>query len=63
MAEKGDGAGFIACKVVLMPGRAYVDYDNLAAGQFAVTETWIEQLILSSCFSRDSKLAARVQCP
>lgn len=46
-----------------MPGRAYVDYNDLAAGQFAVTNTWIEPLILFSCLSRDSKPAARVLCP
>ncbi|UKZ61995.1 uncharacterized protein TrAtP1_003255 [Trichoderma atroviride] len=36
--------GFIACKDILVPGRAYVDYNDLAAGHFAVVKTWIEQI-------------------
>lgn len=33
MAKKGDDAGFIARRAILMPGRAYVDYNNLAASR------------------------------
>jgi hypothetical protein len=53
----------IASKVALMLGRAYVDYSDPAVGRFVVMESWIECLILFSCFSRDSKPAARVLCP